>query len=310
MPERAAAAHGVALFGDLPFMVDADSADVWARQHQFRLDVSVGAPPDAFSATGQDWGMPVYRWDAIAADDFRWLRDRARRSADLYDGLSRRSPGRLLSHLRPAARRRRAVLHAGRRKPIRSRSANGSSRSSASRAPRSSPRISARCPTSCAHRSRESACPAFASSMGAVLARRGQPFRDPADYPAASVAASGTHDTEPMAMWWDRADADERRKVAELPTVQRLDAGIADSGVRPGRPRRAARGALRLGLRSVHAPIQDVFGWRDRINEPATVDDENWTFQLPWPSDRLSDVPDAVERQRFLRGLSERYRRI
>src|SRR5262249_26413152 len=44
------------------------------------------APPDAFSATGQDWGMPVYRWDAIAADDFRWLRDRARRSADLYDG--------------------------------------------------------------------------------------------------------------------------------------------------------------------------------------------------------------------------------
>ena len=56
-------AHGVALFGDLPFMVDGDSADVWVRQDQFRLDASVGAPPDAFSATGQDWGMPVYRWD-------------------------------------------------------------------------------------------------------------------------------------------------------------------------------------------------------------------------------------------------------
>ena len=46
-------AHGVALFGDLPFMVDGDSADVWARQHQFRLDASVGVPPDAFSATGR-----------------------------------------------------------------------------------------------------------------------------------------------------------------------------------------------------------------------------------------------------------------
>jgi 4-alpha-glucanotransferase len=44
--------NGVHLFGDLPFMVDGDSADVWARQHQFRLDVSVGAPPDAFSAAG------------------------------------------------------------------------------------------------------------------------------------------------------------------------------------------------------------------------------------------------------------------
>jgi 4-alpha-glucanotransferase len=83
----AAGRHGVAVFGDLPFMVDCDSADVWARQHQFRLDVSLGAPPDAFSAAGQDWGMPVYRWDALAADDFRWLRDRARRGADLYDGL-------------------------------------------------------------------------------------------------------------------------------------------------------------------------------------------------------------------------------
>src|SRR5438034_7481858 len=41
--------NGVQLFGDLPFMVDGDSADVWARQHQFRLDASVGAPPDAFT---------------------------------------------------------------------------------------------------------------------------------------------------------------------------------------------------------------------------------------------------------------------
>src|SRR3954471_6181292 len=64
-------AHGVALLGDLPFMVDGDSADVWAHQDQFRLDATVGAPPDAFSATGQDWGMPVYRWDIVSADDFR-----------------------------------------------------------------------------------------------------------------------------------------------------------------------------------------------------------------------------------------------
>ena len=81
-----AGANGVELFGDLPFMVDGDSADVWARQDQFRLDASIGVPPDAFSATGQDWGMPVYRWEVVAAQDFRWLRERARRSADLFSG--------------------------------------------------------------------------------------------------------------------------------------------------------------------------------------------------------------------------------
>ena len=79
-------AGGVAIFGDLPFMVDRDSADVWARQQEFDLGVSVGAPPDDFSKTGQDWGMPAYKWDAIAAEEFRWLRERARRTADLFDG--------------------------------------------------------------------------------------------------------------------------------------------------------------------------------------------------------------------------------
>ena len=138
----------------------------------------------------------------------------------------------------------------------------------------------------------------------------GQPFRDPAGYPAASVAATGTHDTEPMAMWWDRADADERRKVADIPSVHRLDAGMADRGFDPTVRDTLLEVLFASGSNLFIAPIQDVFGWRDRVNEPAIVDDENWTFQLPWPSDRLSEVPDAVERQRFLRGLSERYRRI
>ena len=67
-------------------MVSSDSADVWANQHAFRFDRTVGTPPDAFSATGQDWGLPVYRWDVMAAEDDRWLRQRARRMARLYDG--------------------------------------------------------------------------------------------------------------------------------------------------------------------------------------------------------------------------------
>ena len=79
-------AGNVALFGDLPFMVSGDSADVWARQDEFRLDASIGVPPDAFSETGQNWEMPVYRWDVLAERGFDWLRDRARRNAALFDG--------------------------------------------------------------------------------------------------------------------------------------------------------------------------------------------------------------------------------
>jgi 4-alpha-glucanotransferase len=57
-------------------------------------------------------------------------------------------------------------------------------------------------------------------------------------------------------------------------------------------------------------PIQDVFGWRDRINEPGTVNDRNWTFRLPWPSNRLNDIDSARERQAALRRWSEKYGRL
>src|SRR5262249_13815790 len=85
---RAEAARvGVALDGDLPFMVAADSADVWCEPDLFDLEASVGVPPDAFAADGQDWGLPTPRWGRMAPAGFAWLRRRARRMAALYDGF-------------------------------------------------------------------------------------------------------------------------------------------------------------------------------------------------------------------------------
>ena len=78
-----ARAKGVRLIGDLPFFVAADSSDVWARPDLFLLDrqhrpyVVAGVPPDYFSADGQRWGNPIYDWDALRADRYRWWIDRA-----------------------------------------------------------------------------------------------------------------------------------------------------------------------------------------------------------------------------------------
>ena len=306
---NAAARHGVAIFGDLPFMVDCDSADVWARQHQFRLDVSLGAPPDAFSADGQDWGMPVYQWDALAADDFRWLRDRARRGADLYDGLR---VDHLVGFYRTFGRPRDGGEPFFAPADESAQVALGERVMAIFREPGTE--IVAEDLGTVPDYVRDSlariAMPGFrVLRWERSWHRDGQPFRDPLDYPAVSVATTGTHDTETLATWWDGADADERRKLANIPFVQRLDPTIErpfDAGVRDV----LLELMVASGSDLVIFPIQDVFGWRDRINEPATVDDRNWTFQLPWPSDRLTDVPEAAERQRFLRTLSERYRRI
>jgi len=56
-------------------------------------------------------------------------------------------------------------------------------------------------------------------------------------------------------------------------------------------------------------PIQDLFGWRDRINQPATVADSNWTWRLPWPSDRMPTEAAAMEVAKQLREWCLRHRR-
>ncbi len=77
--------------GDIPIYVAHDSADVWARPELFYLDgqgnptVVSGVPPDYFSATGQLWGNPIYRWDVLEADGFRWWIERFRASLALFD---------------------------------------------------------------------------------------------------------------------------------------------------------------------------------------------------------------------------------
>lgn len=79
------------MMGDVPIYVAHDSADVWAHPELFRLDEEsrptavAGVPPDYFSATGQLWGNPLYRWDVMAASGYRWWIDRFRASLKLFD---------------------------------------------------------------------------------------------------------------------------------------------------------------------------------------------------------------------------------
>lgn len=88
---RFAAARGIRIMGDLPIFVAHDSADVWANQRIFALDaagqprVVAGVPPDYFSATGQRWGNPLYHWDLLAADGYRWWIERFRAALRLVD---------------------------------------------------------------------------------------------------------------------------------------------------------------------------------------------------------------------------------
>jgi 4-alpha-glucanotransferase len=83
--------RGVLLFGDIPIFVAHDSADVWAQREWFSVDehgqpqVVAGVPPDYFSETGQRWGNPHYRWEALEENDYGWWVQRIRSQMEMFD---------------------------------------------------------------------------------------------------------------------------------------------------------------------------------------------------------------------------------
>jgi 4-alpha-glucanotransferase len=114
-----------------------------------------------------------------------------------------------------------------------------------------------------------------------------------------------------MAVWWELAPSEEREQIAALPAVQRIAAGI-DLLSLPFNP--TVRDVLletlyASGSNLLLLPMIDAFGWTDRINEPATISADNWTFRLPWPTDRMGEIPAACERQEALRRWAAAYER-
>ena len=296
------------LFGDLPFMVGADSADVWANAAAFSRDVTVGTPPDAFSEQGQDWGLPAYRWDIVVQQDFGWLRARARRGMELFDGYR---IDHVIGFYRTWVRGAEGTAgftpedeadqrELGRR-ILRVFQDSGAC-------------LIAEDLGTVPDFLRESLASLGVPGYKVIRWERawhseGHPFLDPREYAPLSVATTGTHDTETLAGWWDTAPPAERKAVLALPGLRGISAGGAP--LTPDRPFddgvRDALLTLLYAARSnlVIVPMQDIFGWTERINTPATVGDANWTWRLPWPVDTLESRSDAQERAQTLRAWAE-----
>ena len=75
---------GIALKGDIPIMMNEDSADAWANPEFFREDLRAGSPPDGPNPLGQNWGFPIYNWDNLRDDGFAWWKARLAHSARYY----------------------------------------------------------------------------------------------------------------------------------------------------------------------------------------------------------------------------------
>lgn len=78
---------GIAIKGDLPIGISRTSVDAWQYPRLFNLDSQAGAPPDAFSADGQNWGLPTYNWDEMAKDGYAWWKSRLGKMSEYFDAF-------------------------------------------------------------------------------------------------------------------------------------------------------------------------------------------------------------------------------
>jgi 4-alpha-glucanotransferase len=288
---RDASNAGVELMGDLPFMVGVDSADAWSKRALFQIDRHVGAPPDDSSPEGQDWGLPAYNWDAFQEDDFRWIKARAMRAGALF-GIYR--VDHAIGYFRTFVRSLDGTT-------------SGFSPADEPTQVKLGERIM---------RVMSRWGEVVAEDLGTVppflrpsLEKMGVPgyrvlrwekdddkYRDPASWPAASVATNATHDTDTTAAWYDALSTEEREKLRAIPALRGLDpAKPFDDQVRDAilRAMYEAPSTLALTL------FQDAIGSRDRINSPGTVEASNWAYRSEKTVDEL--LADQVTMERLAR---------
>jgi 4-alpha-glucanotransferase len=279
---RRARERGVLLMGDLPFLVSRDSADVWSDPESFSFTESVGAPPDAFSAEGQGWGLPLFRWKKMEEAGLPWWRLRIREAAESFDlvrldhvvGFFRVwvFPKDQPPHFEPPdekeqIRRGRKLLS------VVVDEAGG--------------------------------CIPVAEDLGVIpyfvyrsLERRqiaghkilrwqkeADAYVDPKDYPFVSLATTGTHDTSTLRTWWKEIPSKERRAFLKMLTGSDR---IPGNGAFSDQIHRLILDRLLCaGSMLVVFPFQDIFGLSDQVNFPATVGPHNWTWRVPVEIDDL-----------------------
>ena len=269
---RYAHEHGIRIVGDVPIFVSHDSADVWAHPELFSLTkdgqptVVSGVPPDYFSATGQRWGNPLYRWDVLKATGYRWWIDRFRRTFDLVDVVR-------IDHFRgfesywevPAAEK---TAMNGRWMPGPGRDLFDAVRAELGELPVIAEDLGII--TDEVERLRDDlALPGMRVLQFAFGEDDPQNPHLPRNYVHNAVAYTGTHDNDTSLGWYADADRDARR------LVQKVTGGDDDMHWR------MVEAVLRSGAGWAVIPLQDVLGLggQARMNTPG-VAEGNWSWRL------------------------------
>ena len=347
--KKDAAARGVALMGDVPFGVSYYSADVFAQRDQFALDWSGGAPPEPYfkedeftQKWGQNWGIPLYDWNAMRATDFAWWRQRVRAVRQIFH-LFR------IDHVLGFYRIYAFPWRPQRNEEFLTLSWDEMQARSGGRWPQFAPRDDASHENAEANRREGEAylrvileaagstrlvgedlgtVPNYVRPSLHALGIAG--FKIPqwettpdrqtvpgSQYQRLSVATYATHDHKPLRATWDDAfHGDEATRAQGLQDLGRIAqfAGIQALSAEPDYEREFYAPVLEALFRSeawmAIVMITDLLARKDRFNVPGTAADSNWSRRLQLTVARLRASRSVRHRMRIVRALLEKTERI
>jgi len=285
----------VKIMGDMPFLLSQDSAEIWRDPHLFHLDRSIGAPPDDFSATGQDWGLPLFNWQEMEKQHFDWWRLRIREAAACYDMIR-------LDHVvgffrvwvmsedgHPYFEPETHDAQIARGKALLSAMIEEAGQ--------------------CMLVAEDLGCiPDFVRDIlntfqipGHKILRwekYGEVYIHPRDYAPLSLSTTGTHDTSTLLAWWREMSFEHRKNFLGL--LEAVDSHPVEKDFSEALQHRVIDLLLNGPSRLVIFPIQDILLEDKRINVPATVGPENWCYRMPEEFSTLDQKSPFCERLRYL----------
>ena len=279
-------ARSIAIMGDLPIFVAHDSADVWARRELFRLDadgrptVVAGVPPDYFSATGQLWGNPHYRWDVLERTGYAWWIERCPRALSPRRSGSHRSLQGVRGIVGSSrAMRRRRCEASGSKDRARRSSTRCGRRSASDRLPFVAENLGVITPEVEALRERFG-LPGMAILQFAFGTDPQAPDFKPHNYPRNRVVYTGTHDNDTTVGWWTGEVGHSTRSKTDIENERehaRRYLGIDGREVHWD----FIRAVLASVADTAIVPAQDLLGLGSeaRMNRPGTIGG-NWRWRL------------------------------
>ncbi len=275
--------NNILLCGDIPFGVNFESADVWGNQKRYNLDAEIGAPQDQFSEGGQKWGLPAYNWQDIAENNFLFWRNKIARACEIYDIFR-------LDHM--VGFFRSWIFEKGQKK------GHFDIENEDEQKKRGFDFLQAVFETAkdkLPIAEDLGVIPDYMREMMKELSMPGykvlrwekdnEVFREPRNYAKASIATTGTHDTETLKEWWQQMPSWQRANFWEMVSACKTSGHVDWS-------KDVQKEILKRTLGSssclVIFPFQDILGEEGRINTPGTVNDDNWTYRVPFEPQQIT----------------------